>query len=192
MRRARDRARRAAQTAEERDARLRQIRENRRQSLATESEEERAVRLQQMSANQCHRLATETEEERAARLQQMSANQCHRLTTETEEERAARSSHPSIQLSTPSIHPCRPVPVAVLKIIDLILPSSCPSHIHPPLQASPSGCAEDHLILPSSCPSHPSCNPSTMLHTYFLLGMIVHVCTHRSRPHPCTQPRKTG
>ena len=68
MRRARDRARRAAQTAEERDAGLRQIRDNRRQSLATESEEERAVRLQQMSANQCHRLATETEEERAARL----------------------------------------------------------------------------------------------------------------------------
>ena len=48
MRRARERARRAAQTAEERDARLRQIRDNRRQSLATESEEERAVRLQQV------------------------------------------------------------------------------------------------------------------------------------------------
>ena len=109
MRRARDRARRATQTAEERDARLRQIRDNRRQSLATESEEERAVRLQrmrdrlaseteeeragrlqQMSANQCHRLASETEEERAARLQQMSANQCHRLASETEEERADR------------------------------------------------------------------------------------------------------
>ena len=86
MRRARDRARRAAQTAEERDARLRQIRDNRRQSLATESEEERAVRLQQMK----DRLASETEKERAARLQRMSANQCHRLVTETEEERAAR------------------------------------------------------------------------------------------------------
>ena len=59
MRRARDRARRAAQTAEERDARLRQIRDNRRQSLATESEEERAVRLQQMT----DRLASETEED---------------------------------------------------------------------------------------------------------------------------------
>ena len=109
MRRARDLARRAAQTAEERDARLRQIRDNRRQSLATESEEERAVRLQQMrdrlaseteeeraarlqrmSANQCHRLPSETEEERVARLQRMSANQCHRLATETEEERAVR------------------------------------------------------------------------------------------------------
>ena len=54
VRRARDRARRAAQTAEERDARLRQIRDNRRQSLATESEEKRAARLQQMSANQRH------------------------------------------------------------------------------------------------------------------------------------------
>ena len=102
MRRARDRARRA-------DARLRQIRDNRRQSLATESEEERAVRLQQMrdrlaseteeeraarlqrmSANQRHRLASETEEEKAARLQRMSANQRHRLATETEEEREAR------------------------------------------------------------------------------------------------------
>ena len=59
VRRARDRARRAAQTAEESDARLRQIRNNRRQSLATESEEERAVRLQQMR----DRLASETEEE---------------------------------------------------------------------------------------------------------------------------------
>ena len=69
MRRARDRARRAAQTAEERDARLRQIRDNRRQSLATETEEERAARLQQMSANQHHRLAAETGSEREARLQ---------------------------------------------------------------------------------------------------------------------------
>ena len=40
IRRARDRARRAAQTAEERDARLRQIHDNRRQSLATESQGE--------------------------------------------------------------------------------------------------------------------------------------------------------
>lgn len=109
MRRARDRARHTAQTAEERDARLRQIRDNRCHSLATESEEERAVRLQRMrdrlaseteeeraarlqrmSANQRHRLTFETEEERADRLQQMSANQCHRLATESEEERAAR------------------------------------------------------------------------------------------------------
>ena len=69
MRRARDRARRAAQTAEERDARLRQIRDNRRQILATESEEKRAARLQQMSANQHHRMAAETGSEREARLQ---------------------------------------------------------------------------------------------------------------------------
>ena len=70
VRRARDRARRAAQTAEERDARLRQIRDNRRQSLATESEEERAVRLQQMR----DRLASETEEERP--LSQTTADEC--------------------------------------------------------------------------------------------------------------------
>ena len=68
-----------------RDTRLRQICDNRRQSLATESEKEREARLQQMR----DRLASETEEERAARLQQMSVNQCHRLATETEE-RAAR------------------------------------------------------------------------------------------------------
>ena len=79
MRRARDRARRAAQTAEDRDTRLWQIHDNRRQSLATESEEERAVRLQQMR----DRLASETEEERAARLQWMSANQRHRLASES-------------------------------------------------------------------------------------------------------------
>ena len=36
----------------------------------------------------------------------------------------------------------------------------------------------DHLILPFSCPPHPSCSPNTMLHTYFLLGMIVHVYAH--------------
>ena len=79
MRRARDRARRAAKTAEKRDARLRQIHDNPRKSLATESEEERAVRLQQMR----DRLGSETEEERAARLQRMSANQRHRLASET-------------------------------------------------------------------------------------------------------------
>ena len=66
---------------------MRQIRDNRRQSLATESEEERAVRLLQMR----DRLASETEEERAARLQRMSANQRHRLATETEEERASQA-----------------------------------------------------------------------------------------------------
>ena len=128
MRRARDRARRAAQTAEGRDARLRQIRENRRQSLATESEEERAGRLQQMSANQCHRLATETEEERAARLQQMSANQRHRLASETEEERAAR-------LYTAG--ECQPIITG--------WPLKLKKREQP-----------DHLILPFSCPPHPS------------------------------------
>ena len=92
VRRARDRARLAAQTAEERDARLQQIRDNRRQSLATESEEERAVRLQQMRDG----LASETEEERAVKLQRMSANQHHRLASETEEERAAKLQQMSV------------------------------------------------------------------------------------------------
>ena len=218
MRRARDRARRAAQTAEERDARLRQIRDNRRQSLATESEEERAVRLQRMR----DRLASETEEERAARLQQMSANQRHRLASETEEERADRLQQmranqrhrleemPSFisrhQASAPQrtftttadpqnlqgkqlqaytivrqhLEADSPPPLRMIisgtagtgkSYLIKCLRSSHPSiqlsrhPIHPPLQASPSGCAEDRLILPSSCPSHPSCNLNTMLHT---------------------------
>ena len=49
MRRARDRARCATQTAEERDARLRQIRDNRRQITGD-------------STCQCERLAAETTE----------------------------------------------------------------------------------------------------------------------------------
>ena len=59
VRRARDRARRAAQTAEERDARLRQIRDNRRQSLATESEEHKLkgyqLRVSMKEASDCSR-----------------------------------------------------------------------------------------------------------------------------------------
>ena len=86
MRRARERARRTAHTAEETpdcgkyaitDVKVWQLKVKRRA---------RAVSLQQMR----DRLASETEEDRAARLQRMSANQRHRLATETEEERAAR------------------------------------------------------------------------------------------------------
>ena len=86
VRRARDRLD-APLRLPNRDPRLRQIRDNRRQSLATESEEEISVR---------DRLASETEEERAARLQRMSANHCQKLASETEEERAARLQRMSV------------------------------------------------------------------------------------------------
>ena len=44
---------------------------NQRERLAAETGEEREARLQQMSTNQCQRLAAETGEEREAKLQQI-------------------------------------------------------------------------------------------------------------------------
>ena len=100
-RRVRDRARRAAQTveqrqaclqcrrdrlnvesAEEREARLQQMRER----IAAESAEEREARLQQMR----DRLAAESSVERETRLQQMRINQSETLAAESTEEREAR------------------------------------------------------------------------------------------------------
>ena len=49
------------------------------QRMAAETEEQREARLQRMSANQRERLAGETEEQREARLQSMSAHQSERL-----------------------------------------------------------------------------------------------------------------
>ena len=54
-----------AETGEERDARLQQMRDR----LASETGEEREARLQQMSAQQHDRLVSETAEERDIRLQ---------------------------------------------------------------------------------------------------------------------------
>ena len=68
----------AAETVEEREARLQYMRDR----LAAETVEEREARLQYMR----DRLAAETEEEREARLQYMR----DRLAAETEEEREAR------------------------------------------------------------------------------------------------------
>ena len=75
----------ASETAEERAARLQHMRDR----LAAETAEERAARLQHMR----DRLDAETEEERAARLQRMSGYQRERLDVETAEERAARLHH---------------------------------------------------------------------------------------------------
>ena len=76
----------AAETAEEREARL----QSRRERLAAETAEEREARLLQLSASQRERLAAETAEERETRLLQLSASQCERLAAETAEEREAR------------------------------------------------------------------------------------------------------
>ena len=61
----RDRTRHAAQTAERRGADLQQ----RSERLADETAEEREARLRQMTASNHARLAAETAEEREARLQ---------------------------------------------------------------------------------------------------------------------------
>ena len=83
----------AAETTEERAARLQQMSELQQERLAAETTEERAARLQQMSELQQERLAAETTEERVARLQRMSERQRERLAAETTDERAARLQH---------------------------------------------------------------------------------------------------
>ena len=72
----------AAETPEERETRLQQMRDR----LAAETPEERETRLQRMSTNQRERLAVETAEERETRLQQMR----DRRAAETPEERELR------------------------------------------------------------------------------------------------------
>ena len=69
--RIRDRTRHAAQTSERRGADLQQ----RSERLADETAEEREARLRQMTASNHARLATETAEEREARLQSTSEAQ---------------------------------------------------------------------------------------------------------------------
>ena len=77
----------AAETPDEREARLQQMRDR----FAAETPDEREARLQQMR----DRLAAETPSEREARLQRMSDCQHDRLATETPDERAARLHHRS-------------------------------------------------------------------------------------------------
>ena len=105
QRRERDRARRATQVTEEREARLLQLSASQRERLAAESAEEREARLQsrreRLAAETAEerearlqsrreRLAAETAEEREARLLQLSASQRERLAAKTAEERETR------------------------------------------------------------------------------------------------------
>ena len=83
----------AAETPEERTARLEYAKAQQQQRLAAETFEERAARLEHMKAQQQQRLATETAEQRVARLEQMKAQQQQRLATETQKERTARLNH---------------------------------------------------------------------------------------------------
>ena len=59
-------------------------------ATATESAEEREARLQQVRSAQDRRIATESAEEREARLQQVRSAQDRRIATESAEEREAR------------------------------------------------------------------------------------------------------
>ena len=61
----------AAESTEEREARLHQLSVTQRQRIAAESTEEREARLHQLSVTQRQRIAAESTEEREARLQQL-------------------------------------------------------------------------------------------------------------------------
>ena len=61
----------AAESTEEREARLHQLSVTQRQRIAAESTEERGARLQQLSVTQRQKIAAESTEEREARLQQL-------------------------------------------------------------------------------------------------------------------------
>ena len=80
----------AAETPEEREARLRQLRLSEQQRLAAETPEEREARLRQLRLSEQQRLAAETPEEREARLRQLRLSEQQRLAAETPEEREAR------------------------------------------------------------------------------------------------------
>ena len=77
----------ASETEEQGEARMRA---NQSERLAAETDEQRKARLQRVRANQSGRLAAETEEQREARLQRMRTNQSERLAAETEQQREAR------------------------------------------------------------------------------------------------------
>ena len=79
-----------AETPEERDARLHQLRVGQQQRRAAETQEERDARLHQLRVGQQQRRAAETQEERDARLHQLRVGQQQRRAAETQEERDAR------------------------------------------------------------------------------------------------------
>ena len=89
----RDRARRAAETEEQRQTRLQQKRSRESERLAAESEQHRLAGLERVHIHTRQALDTETPEQRDARLDRMSVRQSERLATETPEERQARLSH---------------------------------------------------------------------------------------------------
>ena len=97
----------AAETTEERQARLQQVCINQQQRIAAETTEEQQARLQQVRINQQQRIAAETTEEREARLQQLQVGQQERLAYETPEEtesRRARDRQNHVQVDT-SVRP---------------------------------------------------------------------------------------
>ena len=89
MRSAQDR-RIATESAEEREARLHQLRVVQQQRITAESAEERIARLQQLRFGQPQRITAESTEERETRLQQARSAQDRRIATESAEEREAR------------------------------------------------------------------------------------------------------
>ena len=79
-----------AESAEERVARLQQLRFGQQQRITAESTEERETRLQQARSAQDWRIATQSAEEREAHLQYARSAQDRRIATESAEEREAR------------------------------------------------------------------------------------------------------
>ena len=89
LRRERERALRASETAKQKEERLRKRRMRDRAKRATKTSEERAAALQQIRERQ----TSETEKQRETRLQRMRANKSGRMAAETKEQREARLQH---------------------------------------------------------------------------------------------------
>ena len=83
----RDKAQRAAETAEQRSERLRKWRKTDHARCAAQTASERQATSQQRSTHEHERMAAETPENRERRIQWMSTNQHKRLAVETPEER---------------------------------------------------------------------------------------------------------
>ena len=88
-----ERARRAAETAEQRSERLRKRRERDRARRAAQTASERQATSRQKSTRERERMAAETPEEREARLQRLSTKQHEKLAVEPPDEREARLEH---------------------------------------------------------------------------------------------------
>ena len=58
--------------------------------LAAETQQQREARLERMSALRNERLVAETQQQREARLERMSALRCERIASETQQQREAR------------------------------------------------------------------------------------------------------